>query len=453
MFAVQINFSDKSNPSDPILLPRSSATIGTSAHNHLVIEGIKDLGVEVSIVRGLGSRFFVKIISTKKVTDQLVSEKEYLSFADLVIGELEIFIYSFDPLIFSEKTEITNIELLQNIYYSSDSLFPALQVVSRPRVGFTLSDLNNFKIGRSNKCQLRLEGDVDSEHVELSRLNNEWYLAPIVRTPTVFLNGSVVSSSTMLRSRDRIRIGANEIIYLDSLNDFNEFSDEIGYNISSSVDSGGYILSVVKGLASPASIPLRVGGTYTIGRDPSHSIWIDAPFVSRLHFTISILSDGFEITDFSSNGTIISEEKLISGRPTFVDIEQADIVLGPELTLRIVRQVTDYKLLPDSMVIENLDEDIVGSEDEENYFDSQEFNLRSSSEANLSALSARQEFSERSFIDVGSKERVEDFYDSEPRGEFPIRVGLERFSTQIFVTMLLLVLLAVIVIVAKNIIF
>ena len=104
------------------------------------------------------------------------------------------------------------------------------------------------------------------------------------------------------------------------------------------------------------------------------------------------------------------------------------------------------------MVIENLVEDIVGSEDEEIYFDSHEFNLRSSSESNLSALSARQEFSEKSFADPGYKELVEDFYDREPRGEFPIRVGLERFSTQIFVTILLLVLLAVIVFVAKNII-
>jgi pSer/pThr/pTyr-binding forkhead associated (FHA) protein len=61
-------------------------------------------------------------------------------------------------------------------------------------------------------------------------------------------------------------------------------------------------------------LPLNEGEN-VIGRDPSCSVWLDQPGVSRRHARVVVTADRAEIEDLgSTNGTFVSETALTGRR-------------------------------------------------------------------------------------------------------------------------------------------
>lgn len=82
-------------------------------------------------------------------------------------------------------------------------------------------------------------------------------------------------------------------------------------------------LKVIGGAERGAFFTLRPG-TYNIGRDPTSSIQLDSPMVSKKHATVRVIADQITIKDLgSSNGTIVNhrriqEQVLVPGDKIFI---------------------------------------------------------------------------------------------------------------------------------------
>lgn len=458
MFAVQVRFLDSKEKPETVVLRRLYATIGSRESSHLIIDGVADLSWELRIRRGIGTRFFLQKVELINSDYIVKDEIEYLTFGSIIIEDMEFFIYCIDPQVskmYLGKVDSQLESLPGDILSSVSQLFPVLYSVCDPKVALSISSLESLFVGRSRKCLFRMESrHLLPEHIEIFQVAEDWYARQATADAKFSINGKLVTDKIAIKSGDRFGHGDIEFIYLDSESDLNRFSDEIGYSLSeqSSLRSGHLILEEDQGKSR--IIPLVENSLFTIGRDPSHSLWLDKYFISRLHCTILLKGDNLEITDFSSNGTLVSGKKLIKDRVTIFNDLELDIVLGPGIrllyksglfplpmsgidALDLGRSSSDALTRSEDVIVISSDEDFSKKLDV-TFSDFQKRTLRQMEEsANYQAMPSP-------FLSESAVGDLE---------EGPIQVGVSRFLPQIFIGVLILVLSIVFVVIARNIVF
>ena len=442
-----------------MILRRLYATIGSRESCHLIIDGADDLPWELRIRRGIGTRFFLQKVEISGSKVVVKEECEYVTFGTVAFDDMEFFIYCIDIQVSKAYLEQPNSQLNSipsSFLNVSSDLFPVLYSVVEPKVALSISSLEKLFIGSSRQCMFRLENrELLPEHLQLSNSDHDWYASPVTKESKFSLNGRIVNEKSILRSGDRLTIGSSELLYLNSEMDLNRFSEEVGYSLSekSSLRSG--YLSIEEGPDAPKSIPMVENKTFTIGRDPSYSLWIDKYFISRLHCTLVPRSDSLEVTDFSSNGTSVNGRKLLKDTVSIFKEPTVEIVLGPGVRLRYNSGSTgsdqqwsrDAELeapleiekisLEESNPISNLDKQDELETHSRTFADYQKKTLRQMEENSSYGTTSSP------FLSEGSIENLT---------EVPIQVGLSRFIPQVFIAALILILCVVFVIVARNII-
>jgi pSer/pThr/pTyr-binding forkhead associated (FHA) protein len=463
MFVVQVRFLDSQDKPETVILRRLHAVIGSRETSHLIIDGASSLSWELRLRRGIGTRFFIQKVDINKDEHSPREEKEYSSFCTVTLGVIEFFIYCIDPKVSKHYLDKADSQLdlvSSDMLVSNTQLFPVIYSVKEPKVALSISCLERFYIGRSRKCLFRLENkQLLAEHLEVFQVAEVWYVKSLGTDQQFRLNGKSLVDKVAIKSGDRLSCGDAELIYLDSEADLNTFSQEIGYSLSENSNSSSGYLTLLEGPGAPQKFPLVDNNLFTIGRDPSHSLWIDKYFVSRLHCTILLRGDSVEITDYSSNGTTVDGRKLKKGSVEVFKEPSLDVVIGPGVRLSykvstIVEQL-DLPLSKEVMAVypENdvlngqslkseetpgISDEMSGSSQEVTFTEYQRRTLRQMEESgNYEMLSAP-------FI-AGSK--------LEDREEVPIQIGLSRFLPQVFIGMLIIILSIIFVVIAKNIIF
>ncbi len=454
MFAVQVRFLDSKEPPENVILRRLYATIGSRESCHLIIDGVDDLPWELRIRRGIGTRFFLQKVEIHGDKIVIKEECEYVTFGTVVFDDMEFFIYCIDTQVaklYLNHSESQLDTIPPSFLTVSSELFPVLYCVSEPKVGLSICSLEKLYIGRSRSCLFRLEQkDLLAEHLEFTHVGHCWYVGPTSSESSFSLNGRSISEKSILKSGDRIVVGGSEILFLDSEIDLNRFSDEVGYSLSekSSLRSG--YLNIEEGPDAPKSIPLVENKAFTIGRDPSHSLWIDKYFISRLHCTIVPRADSLEITDFSSNGTSVNGRKLVKDNVSIFKESSIKIILGPGIKLRYVSGSSASNAV-DNVSELDLEYDGVSSGVPEI-----EHKIIESIDSNTDSFADYQKKTIRQMEESSGNRAVSSPFLSETSmdnfTEVPIQIGLSRFLPQVFIGALILVLSIVFVLLARNII-
>ncbi|HMO17046.1 MAG TPA: FHA domain-containing protein [Oligoflexia bacterium] len=352
MFVVEVRFGGGDTELECVLLQRSYARIGVHETSHLILDGVKDMPCEIELVRGIGRRFRCMPHGGRiEVTSaDLTWPGEYDGYARIVLGETEVFVTSVDPavgaLFLAVGEDCIGEGISQAIISESDSdgLFPAIQATTRPQIGLSLGRLSNTYIGRSRKCLFRLDDrEVRPEHLLIKRTISGFVLEPQARNASSSVNGRNLVEGRAISGGDRIAIGSSTVmVFLENQNDMENLAEEMGDSfLAPDYQKPLMMLRKVSGpKSSPNAIPLRVGQSITVGRDPSHSMWIDAPHISRLHMKIEVKSNGYEITDYSTNGTRINGVLITTEKPVFFAHGNLDFALGSGVELNISSQ--DY---------------------------------------------------------------------------------------------------------------
>lgn len=444
MFAVQVRFLDSKEQPETVVLRRLYAVIGSQEHCHLIIDSSVELPWELRIRRAIGSNFFLEKVRLD--SESPAEECEYNSFATVVVGDMEFFIYCIDPQVALDIADQQDLSLeklgLQFVGMSSD-FYPAFYSVSSPKVGLSIGSLNSLYIGKSRRCLFRVEDkDVAGEAFQVTRKGKNLVLKSIDPIQDFVVNSRKVESEHLLRGGDRILFSSTEILFLEEEDDFNKFCDDIGYSILQSDNHRSGYLTVEDGPNLNKSYPLVENRAFTIGRDPSQSLWIDKYFISRLHCTLMPRVGSLEIIDYSSNGTEVNSVKLEKARPYVFRDKTLDIVLGPGVKLAYVngstathRTATGQRQIPEEVREDSLDTDL-------------------SEEVEATSFSHYQKIKLRQIEEYGSSFGVTSPFLSstevEAMEEGPLQVGWSRFLPQIFIGIVIIALSVVFIFLAKN---
>lgn len=340
MFIVEVDFNDGESKRELILLKRTYARIGATETSHVILDGVS-LPCDILVEKCLGNSFRC---SAWKEKNSLNSDYEWTGLhtrsVDIAIGSVFISIMTIDPhmmdLFNNEKIEtLSNRDYLKNIRTDEIPVFPALQCLSDPKVGLSLSGLSHAYIGRSRECAIRLDHpSITAKHAHLKRVASSFIIESLKGDLPVTVNGrSLGAGSRTLNPGDRIEfLPSLKFVYLESQKDVDDIVEELACDkIYPQRSLYSKALRVLAGDVSPAFLTLKEGQTLSVGRDPAHSVWINAAFISRLHATITVYTDSYGITDFSSNGTLVNGKKLTQKEETFFDAhEPIAISFGPQ---------------------------------------------------------------------------------------------------------------------------
>ena len=190
-------------------------------------------------------------------------------------------------------------------------------------------DRGPLTIGRDPSCDIRLKGiGVSRFHAKLYTINHETYIEDLEDTSGIRINGKP-SNKQGLKSGDIIAIGVNKF--------------SIGLD-----DAAISLLKIDEPEQSETFQDTNQPDVITIGRDPSNTIRLNHPMVSRFHATVKKNKDlRYVLEDHgSTNGTFVNGKPIRNSRLVSGDI----ILIGPhrfyldEGTLKQARDFNHIKL-------------------------------------------------------------------------------------------------------------
>ncbi len=342
MFIVEVDFNDGDSESEIVLLKRAYARIGSLETSHLILDGVK-FEFEVLLEKSFGNTFRCSAFRDNEVDFSPSWAGLHSRSVQLCIDSVFITIISVDHsvsefVLDNSRKSASNKEILENLVFEEEKLFPAIQSLSSPRVGISLSKVSNCFIGRSRECLFRMDHpSLHSKHAVIKRSTSSFVIETVSSDSNLSVNGRHIGREAKeLDGGDRIELSPSaKLVFLKSEQDLEEIIDELskdGVPFYSGLTT--HTVRSDSSLVNPKLLPLGEGQTLSIGRDPVHSIWINAAFISRHHVSITVYKDQYGITDLSSNGTKVNSSKLDFNRETFFpNTQPLKISLGPNAEL------------------------------------------------------------------------------------------------------------------------
>ena len=497
MFVVQVDFCDGISQPEAVFIRRLFARIGTRETSHLILDGVAKLNYELAIYRGIGGKFYCKAIPIgSEMLPHFPWEKEYEGLAEIKIGPVIVNIV----VVPAEKAQrylsdetFDLLQELKDIGIRDREVYPALFSISEPQVAISLSGVKDFFIGKSRKCLFRADKFLSNSEYALVRIKEEgvFEIRDLDAQEGTCVNGINVSRPKILEPKDRISFSTGvELVYLNSPKDLMDLSEELPEVFMASGTASKRNLRTISGPVKPNLLPVHIGQTISIGRDATHNVWIDAPFISRLHCSIYVEKEGYSITDFSTNGVAIEGRKIGKGNTEFFPLGKIlisfghgtsmclselddsgfkeflfnsemnpkeyshdrgvvpePIVPGPELEEPVIERKEDLVIVnqtldrqPLDRLVENIEvkNDRAVEEPSVNFSSFEEYQKRSirlMEESGANFLSS----TEISFDEINNR-------------EFPVRIGLSRFLPQVFIGLLILIILVFFVVLGLNLI-
>mgnify|MGYP002476430752 CR=1 FL=1 len=89
--------------------------------------------------------------------------------------------------------------------------FPSLRLIAKEgtTTSFDLREMKEAIAGRDESCEIRIDHDsLSAQHAKFSYHHKQWWLNDMASTNGTMLNGSVVTSPTVIMTGDEIRCGS-----------------------------------------------------------------------------------------------------------------------------------------------------------------------------------------------------------------------------------------------------
>lgn len=481
MFVIQVDFKDGVNQVESAYINRLFVKIGTTESSHLILDGVRALPYQLGIIRGLGDTFTCKALWIEQGKKQELSwEKEYSHSAHISLPDVHVYITSIPGFIAQKvRSDDLSYRLLTEMLRTNEntkSIFPAFISSQSPRVSLSVGGVDELRIGNTRSCLLRIDSFREKkEYAKVSQSAAGFELENIHSRDVIKVNNNVISSKVLLGPRDRIHFSCGvEVIYVTSEEDLRALSDELPDFLTSLKGGLRRNMRAIGGPISPTVVPLHVGQTVSIGRDPGHNMWIDAPFISRLHCSIYVEEDGYVCSDFSTNGVEVNGKKLTKGMQErfpnavmHISFGHGTGVLISDFDENAAREYLRELNSKDQKKVEAEDENhfvvegdlpgessekVSSSEYEEadsiSQLDQEEVDFEKN-EAMDTQFEEYQKRSLRILEESGAQFLAVDVPEEE-REEFPIRIGYTKYLPQIFITGLILVIVVFLIILATN---
>jgi len=341
MFALEIDFHDGVSSPEVLLIRRPIALVGTSEFAHVVIDGAAANLAELRLYREIGGDFACQVDYRSQGNEQSVKTDSFEKFAKLELGEVTTSVTSLDfdlALKPDESLDSAGLRIAREALTSRAARFPALALLGARTVYISILPKTGVVLGRSRKSLIRLDApDVSGEHARMGFEDDSFWIEDLGSTNGTFVEGEQISGRVNFSPGQKVRLGGETVIGgVASRQDFDlyrslEEDDEV------KTFPGKYPCLVSSSdLIKPARVPLVLGRTITLGRDPSNDIWVGASHISRNHCLVTFSDSGLvKVTDESSNGTFLGDSRLDGGVVTDVTSESSVINLGSELKLKV----------------------------------------------------------------------------------------------------------------------
>lgn len=341
MFALEVEFKDGMSPSEFLLVRRPNALIGASDFADVVIDDMRKLDYQLRVVKGLGRQFTcqpIGLADNSKVADFL--HGIYESEAEIDLGDISLHITVLDSDLFlkeSEPPDRAGVRVLRQACSLNSPVFPALVVMGSPPVVFSFFADQQVVVGRSKKCNLRLDApEISSEHARFGFESGSFWVEDLGSTNGTFVDGHQVSGKQSFNSGTNVVLGRGvTVVSVTSVDQLRQLTAVPGQVQQEAVDRYPVLVSKSE-LVRPARFVMQLGSALNIGRDPSSDIWLGAPHVSRKHCGVALSKSGVvTITDFSTNGTAYDGGMLKRGDTIETAAQPRVLDFGGDITLAV----------------------------------------------------------------------------------------------------------------------
>ena len=331
MFAIEIDFDDGVSQPETIYVRRPQVVIGASDYAHVVIEDMKDLGVELRILRDVGRRLRCKPIGTEAAVAALgLQDKVYDNCASISFAGISLHVQALDSdLIYrdGEPPDRAGVRVLQAAAAVSGPKYPAIMVFGQNPMMLSFSPRQSVTIGRSNQCIVRLEGG--SFLIEdLGSTNGTFVDQQQIGGPT-----KVAAGMPIVLSREVSIAGIDSEELAQKLY---SVSAEKVETVPPAPRRGYPALVCISEGARPARVALQQNASLKLGRDPASDMWLGVPHVSRIHCLVSRGHDSeLIVKDMSTNGTRYDDGVLHRGETLAIHQEPKVLDFGGGITVAI----------------------------------------------------------------------------------------------------------------------
>ena len=196
---------------------------------------------------------------------------------------------------------------------------------------------DEIRVGRGSKNDLIIhDNEVSRNHARFIRTTSGYEIHDLGSSNGTYVNGQhIASSSWLLRSQCIIELG-DSITLEYRMGDPAEDPDVAERELARrpiAVNERSYLVVSIEGQPEPAVYPLR-GMSITVGRSTSNDIVIVEPELSREHFRMTLMPQGYFVEDMgSTNGTFINGDPLNGSRLLYAnDILQVGTTVRFRLT-------------------------------------------------------------------------------------------------------------------------
>jgi transcriptional regulator with GAF, ATPase, and Fis domain/pSer/pThr/pTyr-binding forkhead associated (FHA) protein len=198
----------------------------------------------------------------------------------------------------------------------------------------TLRSGTTCAIGRSQKADVIVrEQSCSEDHAEIVHSNNAWYVRDLDTQYGTFVNGEAIKADRKLESKDEIRFGKTEYVFVLELSHLPSYGktasptlkdgdlDHFRNQPEAPAPSAAYLVTRIEGGFGEVH-PLRRGLTYGIGRSPKNRVVLSDDLGSREHAELAYSEKAWFVRDLESlNGTRVNGETVRGERELSSGVE------------------------------------------------------------------------------------------------------------------------------------
>jgi len=344
MFALEITFRDGVSQPEMIFIRRPQAVIGASESAHVVVEDLKDLGVQLRIVRDLGRKFRCKPLGVEGGSLELsrLLEGVYEGECSMDLGPVKFHFVAMDSDLLlkeGEPPDRAGVRVLRQACALDSPHFPAIAVGGSSPMVISFVPDQPIYIGRAKQCTLRVDSpDISGKHARLGFESGQFWIEDLGSTNGTFVNQQQISGRVDVQPGAAIRLGRElTLVGIVSGEQLSGAARAAPPQAPEPMLERKYpVLISVSEVARPARMVIHPGASITLGRDPSSELWLGAPHVSRKHCTVSMTPSGeIIVQDFSTNGTAHDRGVLRKGDKLPVGTEPTVFDFGGGVTVGI----------------------------------------------------------------------------------------------------------------------
>ena len=355
MFAIEIDFSDNSTKEwSRYFVHRPWAVIGGHEECNIVVDDFTDLDFSLLVYKVGGQSFRVKkvFINQSPVNDDFDQVFDFQTKVN--ISGLKIRVTNIDCDLFvqpDEPPDQAGLRLMRRALTKSVPRFPALRYSKPCPAEISFHPDQILTVGRGRGHIVRFDAkDVSTDHAKIGYDEGRFWVEDLGSTNGTFVQGRQISGRVAFPPEVPLKLGLSSTLHglvakadndqarvelsrepamMDPVTNARTMMEPAAmtepgmiapvmkeaamveeelYDKGLDVEMAEYpIIVSTSGVARPARLVLKENKWVFIGRDPESDFWLGAPYVSRQHCKLRLLSDGgVEIVDLSRNGTAYS---------------------------------------------------------------------------------------------------------------------------------------------------